>query len=80
MWEVNEYVFCVWVIGKYMGVPPVRVVFLLLHQGKRSATCFWPGTDSSINGTHPDYWYKYSQAEYTTYEARVDQVGCAMTH
>ncbi|KAK3872787.1 hypothetical protein Pcinc_018272 [Petrolisthes cinctipes] len=58
--------------GKWWWGEPIWLT--LRRQGKRSATCFWPGSDSDINGTHPDYWFKYSASDNMPFEARIDQV------
>lgn len=42
------------------------------RQGVRSASVFWPGSETAIQGAQPTYWLTYDQG--VSAEARVDQV------
>ncbi len=42
------------------------------QHGLRSATMFWPGSEASIRGQHPDYWKPFDGK--VTANQRVDQV------
>ncbi|KAG8187962.1 hypothetical protein JTE90_025732 [Oedothorax gibbosus] len=43
-----------------------------IHQGKKTACFFWPGSEVKINNTSPTYFKKYSSR--LNYDMRVDQV------
>ena len=57
--------------GKYYGGDPVWLT--AKHQGVKTATVFWVGSDVAINGEHPTYWRDY-QTEQLDYEGRVDEI------
>ena len=40
------------------------------HQGVRTGTMFWVGSDAAIDGTHPSRWHAYDHT--VTFSARVD--------
>ena len=37
----------------------VQIWLTSKRQGRKSATMFWPGSDSNITGEYPDYCYNY---------------------
>ena len=57
--------------GKYYGGDPVWLT--AKHQGVKTATVFWVGSDVAVNGEHPTYWRDY-QTEQLDFEGRVDEV------
>ena len=57
--------------GNYYGGDPVWLT--AKHQGVKTATVFWVGSDVTINGEHPTYWRDY-QTEQLDFEGRVDEV------
>ena len=57
--------------GNYNGGDPVWLT--AKHQGVKTATVFWVGSDVTINGDHPTYWRDY-QTEQLDFEGRVDEV------
>ncbi len=57
--------------GKYYGGDPVWLT--AKHQGVKTATVFWVGSDVAVNGEHPTYWRDY-QTEQLDYEGRVDEI------
>ena len=57
--------------GRYYGGDPVWLT--AKHQGVKTATVFWVGSDVTINGDHPTYWRDY-QTEQLDFEGRVDEV------
>ncbi len=57
--------------GRYYGGDPVWLT--AKHQGVKTATVFWVGSDVTINGEHPTYWRDY-QTEQLDFEGRVDEV------
>lgn len=57
--------------GKYYGGDPVWLT--AKHQGVKTATVFWVGSDVAIQGEHPTYWRDY-QTEQMDYPGRIDEV------
>ena len=57
--------------GRYYGGDPVWLT--AKHQGVKTATVFWVGSDVTINGDHPTYWRDY-QTEQLGFEERVDEI------
>ena len=57
--------------GRYYGGDPVWLT--AKHQGVKTATVFWVGSDVAINGDHPTYWRDY-QTEQLDFEGRVDEI------
>ena len=57
--------------GKYYGGDPVWLT--AKHQGVKSATVFWVGSDVAIHGEHPTYWRDY-QTQQLDYPGRVDEI------
>ena len=57
--------------GSYYGGDPVWLT--AKHQGVKTATVFWVGSDVAINDEHPTYWRDY-QTEQLDYEDRIDEV------
>lgn len=57
--------------GKYYGGDPVWLT--AKHQGVKTATVFWVGSDVTINGDHPTYWRDY-QTQQLDFQGRVDEV------
>ena len=57
--------------GRYYGGDPVWLT--AKHQGVKTATVFWVGSDVTIHGEHPTYWRDY-QTEQLDFEGRVDEV------
>ncbi len=57
--------------GGYYGGDPVWLT--AKHQGVKTATVFWVGSDVAINGEHPTYWRDY-QTQQLDYEGRVDEI------
>ncbi|KAJ3174441.1 hypothetical protein HK101_010963 [Irineochytrium annulatum] len=43
--------------SKWWGGEPLWVTSI--KQGKRSATCMWPGSEAPIQNIRPNYWLKY---------------------
>lgn len=59
--------------GKYYGGDPVWLT--AKHQGVKTATVFWVGSDVAINGEHPTYWRDYqTESEKIDFQGRVDEV------
>jgi alkaline phosphatase D len=56
--------------GRWWGGTPLWV--LAEQQGMRTAAYFWVGTEASIQGVRPSYWYVYNSK--TTMDTQVDQV------
>ena len=56
--------------GRWWGGTPLWV--LAEQQGMRTAAYFWVGTEASIQGVRPSYYYVYNPK--TTMETQVDQV------
>ena len=54
-----------WWLGEPIWVTAVK-------QGKKSATCMWPGSEAPIMNTRPTYWLKYNSS--MSMIERVDQV------
>jgi len=57
--------------GYYYGGDPVWLT--AKHQGVKTATVFWVGSDVAIGGEHPTYWRDY-QTQQLDYEGRVDEI------
>jgi len=57
--------------GYYYGGDPVWLT--AKHQGVKTATVFWVGSDVEINGDHPTYWRDY-QTQQLDYPGRVDEI------
>ena len=57
--------------GYYYGGDPVWLT--AKHQGVKTATVFWVGSDVAIQGEHPTYWLDY-QTQQIGYEERVDEI------
>ena len=57
--------------SRYYGGDPVWLT--AKHQGVKTATVFWVGSDVAVNGEHPTYWRDY-QTEQLDYPGRVDEV------
>ena len=57
--------------GYYYGGDPVWLT--AKHQGVKTATVFWVGSDVAINDEHPTYWRDY-QTQQLDYEERVDEI------
>ena len=57
--------------GNYYGGDPVWLT--AKHQGVKTATVFWVGSDVAVQGDHPTYWRDY-QTEQLDFEGRVDEV------
>ncbi len=57
--------------GRYYGGDPVWLT--AKHQGVKTATVFWVGSDVAIQGEHPTYWRDY-QTEQMDYPSRVDEI------
>ena len=57
--------------SRYYGGDPVWLT--AKHQGVKTATVFWVGSDVAIQGEHPTYWRDY-QTEQMDYPSRVDEI------
>ncbi len=57
--------------GRYYGGDPVWLT--AKHQGVKTATVFWVGSDVAVQGEHPTYWRDY-QTEQLDFEGRVDEI------
>ena len=57
--------------GRYYGGDPVWLT--AKHQGVKTATVFWVGSDVAVGGEHPNYWRDY-QTEQLGFEERVDEI------
>ncbi len=57
--------------GYYYGGDPVWLT--AKHQGVKTATVFWVGSDVAIQGEHPTYWLDY-QTQQIGFEERVDEI------
>ena len=57
--------------AKYYGGDPIWLT--AKHQGVKTATVFWVGSDVKINGEYPTYWRDY-QTQQLGYEERVDEI------
>ena len=55
----------------YYGGDPVWLT--AKHQGVKTATVFWVGSDVAINDEHPTYWRDY-QTEQLDFAGRVDEI------
>ena len=58
--------------GKYYGGDPIWLT--AKHQGVKTATVYWVGSDVKINGEYPDYWQDYRKKPLLKPEERVDKV------
>ena len=56
--------------GRWWGGTPLWV--LAEQQGMRTAAYFWVGTEASIQGVRPSYWYVYNSK--ITMDTQMDQV------
>ena len=57
--------------GRYYGGDPVWLT--AKHQGVKTATVFWVGSDVTIQGEHPTYWLDY-QTQQLDYPGRIDEI------
>ena len=57
--------------GKYYGGDPVWLT--AKHQGVKTATVYWVGSDVAIGGEHPTYWRDY-QTDQLDYPGRVSEI------
>ena len=57
--------------GRYYGGDPVWLT--AKHQGVKTATVFWVGSDVAVQGEHPTYWHDY-QTEQLDFKSRVDEI------
>ncbi len=57
--------------GYYYGGDPVWLT--AKHQGVKTATVFWVGSDVAINGEYPTYWRDY-QTEQLDFPGRVNEI------
>ena len=57
--------------SRYYGGDPVWLT--AKHQGVKTATVFWVGSDVAVRGEHPTYWRDY-QTEQLDFEGRVDEI------
>ena len=57
--------------GYYYGGDPVWLT--AKHQGVKTATVFWVGSDVASQGEHPTYWLDY-QTQQIGFEERVDEI------
>ena len=57
--------------GRYYGGDPVWLT--AKHQGVKTATVFWVGSDVAVQGEHPTYWLDY-QTQQLDYPGRVDEI------
>ena len=57
--------------GRYYGGDPVWLT--AKHQGVKTATVFWVGSDVAVKGEHPTYWHDY-QTEQLDFKSRVDEI------
>ena len=57
--------------GRYYGGDPVWLT--AKHQGVKTATVFWVGSDVTINGDHPTYWLDY-QTQQLDFPSRVEEI------
>lgn len=57
--------------GYYYGGDPVWLT--AKHQGVKTATVFWVGSDVAIQGEHPTYWLDY-QTQQIDYPGRVNEI------
>ena len=55
----------------YYGGDPVWLT--AKHQGVKTATVFWVGSDVAVKGEYPTYWRDY-QTEQLDFESRVDEI------
>ncbi|KAI8806768.1 alkaline-phosphatase-like protein [Cladochytrium replicatum] len=56
--------------GKWWLGEPIWVT--LVKQGKKSATCMWPGSEAAIQGIRPTYWLTFDYS--MTPNMKVDQI------
>ncbi|MBQ6167311.1 MAG: alkaline phosphatase family protein [Muribaculaceae bacterium] len=57
--------------GRYYGGDPIWLT--AKHQGVKTATVFWVGSDVAIKGEHPTYWHDY-QTEKIDFPGRMDEI------
>ena len=57
--------------SRYYGGDPVWLT--AKHQGVKTATVFWVGSDVAVQGEYPTYWRDY-QTQQLDYEERVDEI------
>ncbi len=57
--------------SRYYGGDPVWLT--AKHQGVKTATVFWVGSDVAVKGEYPTYWRDY-QTEQLDFESRVDEI------
>jgi len=57
--------------GYYYGGDPVWLT--AKHQGVKTATVYWVGSDVAIGGEHPTYWRDY-QTDQLDYPGRVNEI------
>ena len=57
--------------SRYYGGDPVWLT--AKHQGVKTATVFWVGSDVAVQGEYPTYWRDY-QTEQLDFEGRVDEI------
>lgn len=57
--------------GYYYGGDPIWLT--AKHQGVKTATVFWVGSDVTINGEHPTYWRDY-QTQQLDFQGRVEEI------
>lgn len=57
--------------GRYYGGDPVWLT--AKHQGVKTATVFWVGSDVAVQGEHPTYWRDY-QTQQLDFPGRVDEI------
>ena len=59
--------------GSYYGGDPIWLT--AKHQGVKTATVFWVGSDVTINDEHPTYWLDYqTESEKMGFEGRIDEI------
>ena len=57
--------------SRYYGGDPVWLT--AKHQGVKTATVFWVGSDVAVKGEYPTYWRDY-QTQQLDFEGRVDEI------
>lgn len=57
--------------SKYYGGEPVWIT--AKHQGVKTATVYWVGSDVNLKGGYPDYWTDYNK-EKLSHPQRIDEV------
>ncbi len=58
--------------GSHYGGEPVWLT--AKHQGVKSATVYWVGSDVAVMGDHANYWHDYNQKPLLTFDQRIDEV------